>query len=80
MVNLKENAKLIKKMIPALWIAMKKKETPFLAKCFAILTLGYALSPIDLIPDFIPVLGWILAPSYAVISATLSLYNTKHNK
>ncbi len=29
---------------------------------------------------FIPILGWILAPSYAVIAATLSLYNTKHNK
>lgn len=59
MFNLKENAKLIKKMIPALWIAMKKKETPFLAKFFALLTLGYALSPIDLIPDFIPVLGYL---------------------
>ena len=30
--------------------------------------------------NFIPILGWILAPSYAVIAATLSLYNTKHNK
>ena len=29
---------------------------------------------------FIPILGWVLAPSYAVIAATLSLYNTKHNK
>lgn len=59
MFNLKENAKIIKKMIPALWIAMKKKETPLLAKFFALLTLGYALSPIDLIPDFIPVLGYL---------------------
>lgn len=59
MFNLKENAKTIKKMIPALWIAMKKKETPILAKLFAILTLGYALSPIDLIPDFIPVIGYL---------------------
>ncbi len=59
MFNLKENAKTIKKMIPALWIAMKKKETPILAKVFALLTLGYALSPIDLIPDFIPVLGYL---------------------
>ncbi|MBL0144986.1 MAG: EI24 domain-containing protein [Chitinophagaceae bacterium] len=29
---------------------------------------------------FIPVLGWILAPSYAVIAATISLYNTKNSK
>jgi len=59
MFNLKENAKTIKKMIPALWFAMKKKETPILAKFFALLTLGYALSPIDLIPDFIPVIGYL---------------------
>jgi CysZ protein len=32
------------------------------------------------IMHFIPILGWILAPSYAVIAATLSLYNTKNNK
>ena len=59
MFNLKENAKTIKKMVPALWIAMKKKETPILAKFLALLTLGYALSPIDLIPDFIPVIGYL---------------------
>lgn len=59
MFNLKENAKIIKKMIPALWIAMKRKDTPIIAKLFAILTLGYALSPIDLIPDFIPIIGYL---------------------
>lgn len=59
MFNLKENAQTIKKMIPALWIAMKKKETPIFAKFFAILTIGYALSPIDLFPDFIPVIGYL---------------------
>jgi uncharacterized membrane protein YkvA (DUF1232 family) len=59
MFNLKENAKLIKRMIPAIWFAMKKKETPFMAKFLAILTIGYAVSPIDLIPDFIPVIGYL---------------------
>lgn len=59
MFNLKGNAKIIKKMIPALWIAMKRKDTPIIAKLFAILTLGYALSPIDLIPDFIPIIGYL---------------------
>lgn len=59
MFNLKVNARTIKKMIPALWIAMKKKETPLIAKGLALLTLGYALSPIDLIPDFIPVIGYL---------------------
>ena len=41
----------------ALWKLFKHPETPRGAKLVAILVLGYALSPIDLIPDFIPVLG-----------------------
>lgn len=75
MFNLKENAKTIKKMVPALWIAMKKKETPLIAKFFALLTLGYALSPIDLIPDFIPVIGYlddlILLPLMIILTVKL---------
>lgn len=58
-MNLKEKAKEIKLLIPALFIALKKKETPISAKIFAGITIGYALSPIDLIPDFIPVLGYL---------------------
>lgn len=41
----------------ALWKLFKHPQTPRSAKLVAILVLGYALSPIDLIPDFIPVLG-----------------------
>ena len=41
----------------ALWKLFKHPETPRAAKWVAIFVLGYALSPIDLIPDFIPVLG-----------------------
>jgi len=37
--------------IPALFIAMKRKDTPIRAKIFAGITVGYVLSPIDLIPD-----------------------------
>ena len=58
-MNLKERAKKLKKDIPAVFIALKKKETPLLAKLLAGLTVVYALSPIDLIPDFIPVLGYL---------------------
>ena len=36
---------------------MKKKETPIIAKIFAGIVIGYALSPIDFILDFIPVIG-----------------------
>ena len=38
---------------------MKSSEIPILAKILAFLTIAYALSPIDLIPDFIPVLGYL---------------------
>lgn len=51
-MNLKQTAKKLKIDIPAVSIAFKKKETPVIAKIFAALAIGYALSPIDLIPDF----------------------------
>ena len=43
----------------ALWLAYKDPRTPRYAKVFAALVAGYALSPIDLIPDLIPVLGYL---------------------
>lgn len=58
-MNFRERAKKLKTDIPAVFIAMKKKETPITAKFIAGLTIVYALSPIDLIPDFIPVVGYI---------------------
>lgn len=74
-MHLKEKAKELKVMIPALFIAMKRKDTPFLAKIFAALTVGYALSPIDIIPDFIPVLGYlddlIILPVLAALTIRL---------
>lgn len=45
--------------IPALFLALKYKDTPVLAKILAGITVAYALSPIDFIPDFIPVLGYL---------------------
>ena len=57
MKKLKERAKQLKTDIPAVFIAMKKKETPLIAKMIAAAAVCYALSPIDLIPDFIPVIG-----------------------
>jgi uncharacterized membrane protein YkvA (DUF1232 family) len=40
-----------------LWIAARDPRTPFVAKAIAGLVAAYALSPIDLIPDFVPVFG-----------------------
>ncbi len=56
---LKDRAKKLKRDIPALFFALKDPKTPIRAKILAGVTVGYALSPIDLIPDFIPVLGYL---------------------
>ena len=55
------NAAALKRDIPAVFLALRAKETPLAAKLLAALTVCYALSPMDLIPDFVPVLGWGLA-------------------
>lgn len=74
-MNLKEKSKKIKREVPAIFIALKKKETPLIAKIVAGITIGYALSPIDLIPDFIPVLGYlddlIILPVLAALTIKL---------
>ena len=56
-MSLKERAKKLKSDIPALVLALKDADTPILAKILAGITVAYALSPVDLIPDYIPVLG-----------------------
>ena len=43
----------------AAWLAARDPRVPWLARVLAIAVAAYALSPIDLIPDFIPVLGWL---------------------
>jgi len=74
-LNLKERAQKLKTDIPAVFLALKKNETPWYAKVTAAIVVIYALSPIDLIPDFIPFLGYlddvILLP--ALIALTLKL-------
>jgi uncharacterized membrane protein YkvA (DUF1232 family) len=58
-LDLLERALQLKTDIPAIFLSLKSSETPWYAKLLAGLTLIYALSPIDLIPDFIPVLGYL---------------------
>lgn len=57
--KIKDWARSLKREVVALWFACKDPRTPRAAKALAIFTVGYALSPIDLIPDFIPVLGFV---------------------
>jgi len=47
------------RQLTALWFMLKEPVAPLLPKLLAFALLAYALSPIDLIPDFIPVLGWL---------------------
>ena len=56
---LKDWAHALKRDIAALWLAVRDPRVPWAAKAVAALVVAYALSPIDLIPDFIPVLGLV---------------------
>ena len=58
-----------------LWFAYRDPRTPWLAKIICMVAVAYALSPIDLIPDFIPVLGYlddaILLPAFIWLAVRL---------
>ena len=55
--SFKERVRNLKTEVHALYLASKDPQVPWYAKVLMALTIGYAISPIDLIPDFIPVLG-----------------------
>lgn len=84
----KERVKKLKEEILPIYYALFDKRTPLVAKILAGLTIGYLLSPIDLIPDFIPVIGLlddlIIVP--LLLTATIKLIpkavidDIKHHK
>ncbi|OKL39242.1 YkvA family protein [Pontibacter flavimaris] len=55
----KEFVRKLKEDIYTLYLASKDPRMPFAAKVIVVLTVAYAFSPIDLIPDFIPLLGYL---------------------
>ena len=57
--DLKSHAQMLRRETCALSIALHDPRTPWYAKALTTLVLAYALSPIDLIPDFIPVFGYL---------------------
>ena len=67
----KEKAKQLKTDTYALYLAYKDPRVPWYAKVFIAAIVAYALSPIDLIPDFIPVLGYL--DDLIIIPAGISL-------
>jgi len=59
MQRLRQRAKELKAEVFALYFAYKDPRVAWYAKLFIIIVVGYAFSPIDLIPDFIPILGYL---------------------
>lgn len=57
--DLQAKAQELKTNLGVLYLAFKDKRTPWYAKALIALVVSYALSPIDLIPDFIPILGYL---------------------
>ena len=55
----KEKAKTLKREVYTLFLAYKDPRVPWYAKAFSAIVVGYAFSPIDLIPDFVPLLGYL---------------------
>ena len=59
MSRLKRWARLIKRDIHALYLAARDPHVPWFAKALALVVAAYAVSPVDLIPDFIPIIGYL---------------------
>jgi len=59
LARLKQSAKALKREIVVVYFAARDHRTPWALRIFALLIAAYVLSPIDLIPDFIPVLGYL---------------------
>jgi len=69
----KEALLIIKNKVKILYYAYKNPKLSILPKLLILITIGYALSPIDLIPDFIPILGYIDDLIILPILITISL-------
>ena len=59
LIGLRTWARRLKRDAHAVWLAARDPRTPWYAKALALAVAGYAFSPIDLIPDFIPILGYL---------------------
>jgi uncharacterized membrane protein YkvA (DUF1232 family) len=71
--KLKKRAALLQRDVFALWFAYRDARTPWYARGVAALVVAYAFSPIDLIPDFIPVLGYLDDMILVPMGITLAL-------
>ena len=72
--DVKQWARALKRDVIALWIAARDPRTPWYAKVAAGAVAAYALSPIDLIPDFVPVLGYLDDVVIVPLGIALAVY------
>ncbi len=95
MKKIKGWARKLKKNLVIVHLAAKDSRTPWYAKTLIFLVIAYALSPVDLIPDFIPILGYLddllivpiglyfalkLIPEQVLVEARLNAENYEWNK
>lgn len=59
LIKLKTMVKKLKSNLMVMYLAYRDPRVPLFAKIFAICVVAYAFSPVDLIPDFIPILGYL---------------------
>lgn len=57
--QLRTRARALKREVLAVYMAARDPRTPWYAKVLILLIVAYALSPVDLIPDFVPILGYL---------------------
>jgi len=76
--KIKEWAKQLKGKVFVLFFSYKDPRTPWYAKLWAVCVVAYAFSPIDLIPDFIPVLGYLDDVILIPIGITIALRMIPH--
>ena len=72
-MGLKAWARSLKRDTHAVWLAARDPRTPWYATVLGVAVAAYALSPIDLIPDFIPVLGLLDDPLIVPLGLWLTL-------
>ena len=74
-MKLRRRAGRLKRQVWAMFLALKDPRTPFLARVIIVCAVAYAVSPIDLIPDFIPILGQLddllILPALIVLAIKL---------
>jgi uncharacterized membrane protein YkvA (DUF1232 family) len=73
LADLKARARALKSETYALYLAARDPRTPWYARALVLLVVAYALSPIDLIPDFVPVLGYLDDLVIVPLGITLAL-------